>query len=101
LLLIAPPSAAAKLFARGMQLDFAGVLQYLVPHVSTHPVPLFVAEGAPIPVVQGATSKATVGPVKKLAFAFAISNAIKPNGKVMRCSITNFSSSMRLGRKHA
>jgi len=76
LLLIAPPSAAAKLFARGMQLDFAGVLQYLVPHVSTHPVPLFGAEGAPIPVVQGATSKATVGPVKKLAFAFAITREL-------------------------
>lgn len=76
LLLIAPPSAAAKLFSRGMQLDFTGVLQYLVPHVGTHPVPLFVAEGAPIPFVQGSTAKAQVGPVKKLAFGFAISREL-------------------------
>src|SRR5262249_21354647 len=43
LLLIAPPSAAAKLFDRCMRLDFAGVLQYSVPHVGAHPLPIFVA----------------------------------------------------------
>src|SRR5262249_34985508 len=76
LLLIAPSSAAARLFDRCLRLDFAGVLQYYVPYVSTHPVPLFVAEGGVIPFVQPSLNKATVGPVKKLAFGFAITREL-------------------------
>lgn len=68
LLLVAPPSAAAKLFAQCLQLDLSGILSINVPHVTTHPVPIFVGEGNPIPVTQGVMGKATVGPTRKLAF---------------------------------
>jgi hypothetical protein len=76
LLLIAPGSAAARLFDRCLKLDFAGVLQYFVPHVNVHPVPLFVAEGQPIPFVMPATGKTTVGPARKLAFGFAVTREL-------------------------
>jgi hypothetical protein len=76
LLLVAPPSAAARLFENCVQLDFNGVYAFYVPHVNTRPLPLWVAEGAPIPFVQPSTSKATVGPVKKLAFGVAVTEEL-------------------------
>src|SRR5262249_35431430 len=76
LLLVAPGSAAARLFENCMQLNFDGVLQFFVPHVGTHPIPLWVAEGAPIPFVQPSTGKATVGPVRKLAFGLAVTDEL-------------------------
>jgi hypothetical protein len=76
LLLVAPQSAAARLFENCTQLDFTGVLQFFVPHVGTHPVPLWVAEGAVIPFVQPSTGKATVGPVRKLAFGLAVTDEL-------------------------
>jgi hypothetical protein len=39
----------------------------------THPVGLFVGEGSPIPVAQGATGSSTVGPVRKLSFICVVS----------------------------
>src|SRR5215831_1868112 len=68
LLLVAPGSAAAQLFDKCLRIDLEGILQVNVPHAVTHPTPIFVAEGGPIPVVQGATGKATVGPARKLCF---------------------------------
>src|SRR5262249_50312604 len=38
--------------------------------------PIFVAEGAPIPITQGATSHAIVGPTRKLAFGVAVSREL-------------------------
>ena len=76
LLLVAPPSAAARLFENCVQLDFAGVYAFYVPHVNTHPAPLFVSEGSPIPFVQPSTGKATVGPVRKLAFGLAVTDEL-------------------------
>src|SRR5262245_37908634 len=56
--LLAPSSAAARLFQHPsvLSLDFAGVYQYSVPHVATPPLPIFVGEGQPIPVVNMAYS---------------------------------------------
>jgi hypothetical protein len=68
LLLVAPGSAAAQLFDRALRFDLSGVATISVPHVSTHPVPLFTAEGAPIPVTDAATGTATLGPTRKLTF---------------------------------
>lgn len=77
LLLIAPGSAAAQLFQRCLRLDFdGGVSQYLVPYIGTHPTPLFVAEGSPVPVVQGVFGHAALGPVKKLIFITTVSNEL-------------------------
>jgi len=76
LLLVAPGSAAARLFENCVKLDFTGVLQFFVPHVGTHPIPLWIAEGAPIPFVQPSMGKATVGPVRKLAFGLAVTDEL-------------------------
>jgi hypothetical protein len=76
LLLVAPPSAAARLFESCVKLDFTGVHAFYVPHVNTHPVPVFVSEGSPIAFVQPNTGKATIGPVKKLAFGLAVTEEL-------------------------
>jgi hypothetical protein len=77
LLLVAPGSAAAQLFSRCLRLDFDGISQFLVPYVGAHPTPLFVGEGAPIPVGQAALGHATVGPVHKLAFITTLTNELE------------------------
>jgi hypothetical protein len=77
LLGLAPGSAAAQLFARCMRLDFGGVLQYSIPHVSTRPVPLFVGEGRPIPVSQAALASTTVGPTKKLSYIVTLTRELE------------------------
>jgi hypothetical protein len=77
LLLIAPSSAAARLFEKCLRLDLGGVLSYSVPHAATHPLPLFVAEGAPFPFVQPSTAKATLGPARKLGFGIAITRELE------------------------
>jgi hypothetical protein len=77
LLLIAPGSAAAQLFARCMNLDFGGgVFEYKIPYPAAYPVPIFVGEGGAIPVVDGNFGSTTVGPVRKLAFATTISHEL-------------------------
>jgi hypothetical protein len=76
LLGLAPGSAAAQLFARSLRFDFEGVLQYQVPHIAIRPVPLFVGESAPIPVVQPGVASSTIGPTRKLSFIAAISREL-------------------------
>jgi hypothetical protein len=76
LLLVAPPSAAARLFENCVQLNFDGVYQFYIPHVNTRPVPLFVGEGQPLPFAQPSIGKATIGPVKKLAFGVAVTEEL-------------------------
>src|SRR5262249_12698456 len=76
-LLVAPGSAAAQLFDACLRLNFDGVLTYLVPHVATHPVPLFVAEGGIVPVVQAATASTTVGPGRKLSFIVGLTRELE------------------------
>jgi hypothetical protein len=68
LLLIAPGSAAAKVFARCMQLDFTGVYQFNIPHAASHATPLFSGEGLPMNVVMSPVATTPVGPVRKLGF---------------------------------
>jgi hypothetical protein len=61
---LVPLSAAAGLIQRSLQLSFGGAAKILVPGVFL-PLADFVAEGAPIPAVQGATStQADVEPCK-------------------------------------
>src|SRR5262249_45091456 len=76
LLLLAPGSAAAQLFARCLQVDLEGVLQVSVPHVATHPLPIFVAEGGPTPVVQPSLAKVIVGPARKLSFIVGLTREL-------------------------
>jgi hypothetical protein len=65
---LAPRSAASKLFELSQPLDLSGINSILFPLPGTLPTASFVAEGAPIPVLQGTISAAMrVGPVHKLA----------------------------------
>src|SRR5262245_58561472 len=62
---IAPQSAAAKLFARCLQLNFAGVHRFSIPSVSTVPAAAWVAEGGGHIVDSGEVTSVVAGPVRK------------------------------------
>jgi hypothetical protein len=77
--LLAPPSAAAQLFAHPatIKLDFDGVQTYSIPRVGSAPAPLFVAEGAPAPAVRMTYAGTTCGPTRKQMFLAALSNELE------------------------
>jgi hypothetical protein len=60
-------SAGARLIAAGLQLNgLPGYAQITLPRAAFTGTPGWVAEGAPIPVAQGVTAAAVLGPPKKL-----------------------------------
>lgn len=68
---LAPQSAAARLFAMAVRVNMDGLAVVGLPQRATRfPDPTFVAEGAPIPAIQGSFGNVTLGPPRKLA-AFA------------------------------
>lgn len=71
------PSAASRLFSRGLQLPLTGSGAVKVPYQAATPsiAPSIVAEGAPIPVRQAAFAVLTLSP-KKLAVITAMSSEI-------------------------
>jgi Phage capsid family len=75
--LVAPRSAASLLFERALRLDFAGISTISVPNAAEVSGAMFVAEGAPIPVSQGALVAAVIGPVRKLALICGISREVE------------------------
>jgi hypothetical protein len=77
LLLIAPGSAVARLLDKGAKFSLDGISQVSVPHVATHPVPLWVQEGSPIPIVQPGLGSSVVGPVRKLSFGVVVSEELE------------------------
>jgi hypothetical protein len=77
LMLIAPQSAAAQLFARCMRLDLNGLYTIQVPYASVHAVPLFAGEGLPINIVKSPVAVTTVGPVRKLSFGTTFSRELQ------------------------
>ena len=76
---IAPASAASRLFEheRTIKLDFKGVAEYRIPRGSLTPQPIFIAEGAPMPMSQLALTSATIGPPRKILLGTAISNEVE------------------------
>lgn len=74
---LAPQSAAARLFAQFVQLNFDGVYQFSIPYASTSPAPIFIGEGLPFPVAQGVTNSAIVGPTHKMLLAVGIVNQLE------------------------
>jgi hypothetical protein len=82
---LAPQSAAMKLFARGARLDLAGKRTISVPDIAVPPAPVFVAEGAPGPVLQFAFGKTALGPAKKVLIFSAVSRELEqatPEGAI-------------------
>jgi hypothetical protein len=64
---IALQSAAARLFSECLRVSLSGPNTATLPYMTTFPTSAFVAEGAPIPVVQGVFANVTLGPARKLA----------------------------------
>lgn len=74
---IAPASRALRLFGSAMQLDFTGVHQYNIAFPETKPVPIFVKEAGPTPIAQARLGTATVGPMKKILIATAVTSQLE------------------------
>jgi hypothetical protein len=74
---LAPGSAAVKLFAKSMNLNFEGVHQINVTRASTAALPVFVAEGGPAPTAQDVFSSVTTGPIKKLLMLVPFTNDLE------------------------
>jgi hypothetical protein len=66
--LLAPQSAAARLLEKALNVS-------LEP--SGRPTPIFIAEGAPAPVVQMTTSANVLGPVKKLLIMTSLTSELQ------------------------
>jgi hypothetical protein len=75
--LIAPGSAAAKLFAACTRLDLGRALQINVPHASGHATPAFVGEGLPIAVAMSPVATSVLGPARKLAIITTFSRELQ------------------------
>jgi hypothetical protein len=77
LLGLAPLSAAVRLFARSIQLDFTGVHTFLIPRPTMMPTPIFIGEGAPMPMPQVTFGGTTVGPTCKILIGSAVTNELE------------------------
>jgi hypothetical protein len=74
---LAPQSAASRLFDRCLKLDFSAAHQFLIPYPSLLPVPIFIGEGQPMPMVQASLGSAIVGPTRKILLGSAVSNELE------------------------
>ena len=74
---LAPQSAASRLFERCLKLDFTEAHQFLIPYPSLVPVPIFIGEGQPMPMVQAPLGNAIVGPTRKILLGSAVSNELE------------------------
>jgi hypothetical protein len=77
LMLLAPKSAAAQLFALAQSVDLKGIAQFTFPLPQNFTAAQFVGEGAPISVRQGIFQGMTVGPLRKLALLAGLSNELE------------------------
>jgi Phage capsid family len=73
---LTPTSAGADLLGRGVRLNFDGAAQINVPGIAL-PTAGFVAEGAPIPVVQATTTGPTLNPHKLAAISVLTSEILR------------------------
>jgi hypothetical protein len=64
LVLLAPSSAALRLFQNQLQINLAPSATVRIPNVATPPVAPFIAELAPAPVVQAALGTTVLGPTR-------------------------------------
>jgi hypothetical protein len=75
---LAPQSAAARLFTAAPFVPLDGRAQVSLPRNGTpFPPPVFVAEGAPLPMLQGAFDAETLGPPRKMAYAIGITGGLE------------------------
>jgi hypothetical protein len=77
LLLLAPRSTAAQLFPLATTVDLVGVSSFSFQLPTNFAAASFIAEGAAIPVRQGAFVGLPVGPTRKLALLSALSGELE------------------------
>jgi hypothetical protein len=78
--MLAPNAASSKVLSLGTILDLAGLTSIKLPSISGsgRPAsPAFVAEGAPIPMVNLVVNAQTLGPTCKISLGAAITNEIQ------------------------
>jgi hypothetical protein len=73
---VAPASAAVRLFERSLQLNFAGVYRYSFAYPTAAPMPIFIGEGAPFPIVTAAMATAFCGPMHKIMLGSTLTNEV-------------------------
>jgi hypothetical protein len=74
--MLAPDAASSRLLAMGYNLSLDGIATLRIPFISGagRPTsPAFIAESAPIPIVDLSTSAMTLGPTRKIAIGCALS----------------------------
>jgi hypothetical protein len=77
---LAPDAASSKLLAMGNQFDLTGINSFKLPwigYTGRPATPMFVAEGAPAPVPNLATSAAILGPVCKVLIIAGVSGELQ------------------------
>ncbi len=77
LMLLAPSSAAAKLFDLAVKVDLSGISSFSFPLPSNFTEAKFVIEGEPISIGQGTFEGMPLGPVRKVALIGALSNELE------------------------
>jgi Phage capsid family len=80
LALLAPKSAAVRLFEAGVQLDLTGINKIRVPNVATAPQAAWVAESSPAPALAAVLGSAFVGPTKKILILAALTSELETSG---------------------
>jgi hypothetical protein len=77
LTLLAPSSAALRLFATQTEIFLGQNATVRIPNVATPPVAVFVPELSPGPVVQAGLGTATLGPVKKIMLIAVVTEELQ------------------------
>jgi hypothetical protein len=77
LVLLAPQSAALRLFRLQLQITLGSNATTKIPNVATAPVAPFVAELAAAPVVQPALGAVTLGPTRKILIVSAFTEELE------------------------
>ena len=78
--IIAPLSAAVRMFARCLRVSLDGVSLVSMLRAVPGAAPIFIAEGAPVPVIKLRSTLATIGPPKKILVDTAVTNQLEKSG---------------------
>jgi hypothetical protein len=98
LMLLAPRSAAARLFELATVVDLKGLSQFSFPLPTNFSNAVFIGEGSPIPVKQGVFAGMPVGPVHKLAVLAGLSGELETATGNLAETIIGYALEVAVGR---
>jgi hypothetical protein len=78
--LLAPQSAALKLFTAGVTLDLAGINSVRIPNIASAPVARFVGEGLAAPMTSVGFGSTVLGPERKILILASITRELETSG---------------------